>query len=151
VDFMRLEPKGEFYMRRNLQDDVSEKVQPRTTFEPVIAIIRVAEAIAVGLAFAKALGWEPERTRLGFAFRWTGLKGRELVAWANPGVYFSTTGRAHDDAVTTYVEVPVDTPMSAISPAVEQALEGVFILFGGYRMPSKTIEHWVQRLIERKL
>ena len=151
LDFMRLDPKGEFYLRRNLQDDVSHNVPPRTTLEPVIATLRVAEAMAVGLAFAKALGWDPERTRLGFAFRWTGLKDRELVAWANPGVHFSTTGTAHDDAANTYVEVPLDTPVSAISPAVEQALEGLFVLFDGYRMPSKTIEQWVQQLIERRL
>jgi hypothetical protein len=151
IDFLRFDPKGEFYLWRNLQDDVSDRISPLSVLDPIIAVLRVAEAIAVGLSLAKALGWDPERTRLGFAFRWTKLNGRELVGWANPENYFSAHGTAHDDVVTTYVELPLETPVAAISPGVEQAVQDLFVLFGGYRMPSNVIEHWVQRLIERRL
>jgi hypothetical protein len=126
-------------------------VPPGKFLDPIVVIIRVAEAIAVGLAFAKALEWEQETTRLGFAFRWTKLKGRELKTWANPSVLISAYEAAHDDEVTTYVELSLDTPVTAISPSVEQAVQDLFVLFGGYRLPSNAIEHWVQRLVERKL
>jgi hypothetical protein len=70
VDFARLDPVGEFFLRRILQDDgVPGKVTPGTAIDPAIMILRVAEAMAVGIAFAKALGWSPEETKLGFAFR----------------------------------------------------------------------------------
>jgi hypothetical protein len=116
-----------------------------------VRLLRVAEAIAVGLSFAKALEWESDGTRLAFAFCWTKLEGRELVSWANPAAYFSAHARAEEDAATTCVELPLDTPVAAISPAVEQAVQGLFVLFGGYVMSSNGIERWVQRLIERKL
>jgi hypothetical protein len=105
----------------------------------------------VGLAFAKALGWKSEEARLGFAFRWTKLKGRRLEPWANPAVPISATGTAQDDTVTTFVELLLDTPESAVAPYVDQATRELFALFGGYRFPSAAIEHWVRRLVERKL
>ena len=51
----------------------------------------------------------------------------------------------------TYVEVPLETPVNAIAPYVEQAIRRLFVLFGVYVMPSAAIEHWVQRLTERVL
>jgi hypothetical protein len=92
-----------------------------------------------------------EKARLGFAFRWTELRGRALVAWANPVVTVTSFGVCHDEEVTTFVELSLDTPAAAIAPHVEQAVQGLFVLFGGYRIPLQTIEHWVRRLIERKL
>jgi hypothetical protein len=151
VDFMRFDPKGEFYHWRNLQDDVSDKVEPGTVLDPIIVIIRVAEHIAAGLAIVKALGWKPEDTRVGFAFRWTRLRGRELSPWVNPGVLISPTDVAADDEATSFVELPLETSPTAIAPAVEQAVRGLFVFFGGYQMPTNAIEHWVGRLIERRL
>ena len=68
-----------------LQDDgVPSRIRPGQVIEPMLMILRVAEAMGVGIAFAKALGWVPDQTSLGFAFRWHKLKGRRLTAWANP-------------------------------------------------------------------
>jgi hypothetical protein len=116
VDFLCFIPRGEFYLWRILQDDVSDRVKPGKTLDPILAILRVAEAVLVGLAFAKALGWESEKTRLGFAFRWEKLKGRELEPWSNPLTTISSYGVAEDDEVTTFVELSLDTPASAIAP-----------------------------------
>jgi hypothetical protein len=68
VDFLRFDPLGEFYLWRVLQDDVSDKIPPRKILDPVLVTLRVAEAILVGLAIAKALGWRSEEgsTRLCF-------------------------------------------------------------------------------------
>jgi hypothetical protein len=103
------------------------------------------------LAFAKALGWKEDATRLGFAFRWTKLHGRELASWANPFAHITGGHRAHDDEVTTFTELSLDTPASAIAPFVGQATQDLFALFDGYKMPNEAIEEWVQRLIERRL
>jgi hypothetical protein len=150
LDFSRLDPKGEFFLRRVLQDDATSQIKPGVALDPILVILRTAEAIAVGLAFARALGWEPDKTRLGFAFRWTKLSGRQLEPWGNPMVVISG-GAAHDDSVTTYVELSLDTAPSAIAPFVEQATLDLFVLFDGYNLPNNAIEHWVQRLIERRL
>ena len=152
IDFYRLDPKGEFYLWRNLQDDVSDKIKPGTLLEPIIVILRVTEAIAVGLSIAKALTQDVETTRLGFAFRWKKLKGRKLEPWANSGVIpISAFEAAHDDEVTTYIETSLDTPTSAIAPLVDQATQDLFVLFGGFRFPVQSTENWVQKLLERKV
>jgi hypothetical protein len=67
IDFMRMNPKGEFYFKRVLQDDLTERTIPRASLDAILVLIHVADAIAVGLSIAKALSWE-DKTRLGFAF-----------------------------------------------------------------------------------
>lgn len=146
-------PQGEFYLRRNLPDDLQENINPGTYLEPIIVLLRIAEAIAVGLAIAKAIT-EPDReegTRLGFGFRWRKLKGRKLVPWANPFVTVSAFEAAQDDEVTTYIETQLDTLVSGIPPLVDQAVQDLFVLFGGYRLLMQAIESWVQKLLQRKL
>ena len=150
VDFMRLDPKGEFYLWRVLQDDLTERAVPGTSLDVVLVVIHVAQAIAVGLSIAKALRWEHE-ARLGFAFRWTKLHGRELASWARPAVTITPGHTAHDDTVDTFVEVPLDVPISAIAPYVEEAIRNLLLLFDGYGLPSQAVEYWTQRLIERRL
>jgi len=151
VDFLRFDPRGEFYLWRNLPDDVSDQIPPGKMLDPIVVILRVTEALLVGPAFARALGWKSEEARLGFAFRWTKLKGRQLEPWANPGVTINAYGTAQDDTVTTFVELPLDTPGSAVAPHVDEATRELFVLFGGYQFPSAAIENWVRRLVERRL
>jgi hypothetical protein len=150
LDFMRFDPRGEFYLCSILQDDTTDKVPPGTALDVILVVIRVAEAIAVGVNIAKVLGWE-EDAKLGFAFRWTKLNGRELASWANPLANITPGHRAVDSTAQTYVEVPGDTALPAIGPFVDQATRDLFITFRGYRLPYSAIEHWVQRLLERRL
>jgi hypothetical protein len=85
IDFARLDPKGEFFLYRLLQDDgVPRIVTPGQVLDPALMILRLAEAMGVGIAFAKALAWTPDQTTLAFAFRWHGLRGRRLTVWATP-------------------------------------------------------------------
>jgi hypothetical protein len=151
LDFYLFDPNGKFYLLRNLQDDSSENIPAGTVLDPIIAILRVAETIAVGLSFARALGWKPEGTTLAFDFRWSGLKGRKLEPWVNRGVYISAHEKTGTDSVTSYVEVPLDTPLSAIAPAVDTVVRQLFVQFGGYQLPTQSIEDWTRKLIERKL
>jgi hypothetical protein len=101
------------------------------------------------LAFAKALGLDPESDVLGFGFRWTALADRQLGCWANPELSSPTTGQAHDDTVETMVEIPLMTPANALAPYVSRVVRDLFALFDGYIMPDATIEYWVRRLMTR--
>jgi hypothetical protein len=151
ADFARLDAVGEFFLHRNFQDDgVPSRVTPGTALDPVILILRVAEAMAVGIAFAKALGWTPEETKLGFAFRFHQLSGRRLTAWSRP-FNFPDFGMAHDDQITTFTEFSLDTPLSALPQFVEEATTRLFVAFDGAQIPRSTIEDLVKRLIERRL
>jgi hypothetical protein len=148
ADFMRLAPKGEFFLWRLLQDDFTDKVRPGTALDPTLVLYRVAEAIAVGLKVTKGLGWR-EDAQLGFAFRWTKLKNRQLEAWVNPIVHVTRGHTSHTDEVETFIEVPLETPLSAIAPYVEEATRELFALFDGYTMPSDAVEYWTKKVLER--
>ncbi|MGA2056608.1 MAG: hypothetical protein ABSG88_14995 [Bradyrhizobium sp.] len=118
LEFFRVGPQGEFYLRRLLQDDaVPKQLEPGTRLDPVLVIYRVTEAIAVGIAIAEGLGWS-ETARLGFLFRWQNLKGRRLDSWANPTIYVPGGGPAQEDEITIFIEVPMTTALSALAPLV---------------------------------
>lgn len=154
IDFMRLDPKGRFYLRRALQDDIarsSRAPKPMTALDFGLVTIRTAEAIAVGLAFAKAMGCNPEKTALNFAFRWRRLRGRRLTSWANRERYISPTEPAYQDEVTSLVDVPLETPLSALSEHVRRATQPVFEVFHGFALSKETTEDLTRRLVERRL
>lgn len=151
IDFMRLDPKGRFYLRRTLEDDISgTPPEPFSVLDFGLPIYRSAEAIAVGIAFAKAMGCQPEKTLLAFAFRWTRLKGRELASWANPGRHISRGRKAYQDDVTSIVNVPLETPLSALSDFVYQAVQPLFEIFDGFTINKEIVEDLTRRLVERK-
>jgi hypothetical protein len=58
---------------------------------------------------------------------------------------------AVDDSAEHFVELPLDTPVSAIAPYVEKVVNRLFSAFCGYKVQEAAIESWVQRLIERRL
>ena len=150
-EFWRLDPKGKFFLRRALQDDATpQRVKPGMYLDPILVILRVAEALAVGLSLAQGIGWDADTTTLGFAFQWAKISGRRLEPWANPSVIING-GTAHQDQIVTSVELPLDTPTSAIAPFVDEATRPLFALFDGYRIPLAAIETWVQRLLTRTL
>jgi hypothetical protein len=147
-DFYRMAAKGEFYQWRIMEDDLTDKVEPKTALEPTLVIRRVAEVIAVGLSFARALKCE-EGASLGLLFRWNGIDGRELSAWAGMS-YFSDGQVAHQDAADGFVEVPADTPVTAIAPYVAKATSKLFSAFDGFEFPTSSLEQWVNKLLSRQ-
>jgi hypothetical protein len=151
IDFARLDPRGELFLHRILQDDgVPSRVTPGEALDPILTILRIAEVLGVGVAFARALGWEPETTKLGFAFEWRGLKGRQLSAWSRPLDTFEG-GVASDDAADGYVEFSLDTPLSSMGQFVAEATKKLFIAFNGWTLDPRIIDHFVSLLFNRKL
>ena len=151
-DFMRLSPTGQFYLFRLMQDDLTDKVKPKTALDVFLMLIRVAEVLAVGLSFAQTLNWADGSTA-GYNFRWSSLSGRRLSFWANPMRYLGLGGGgiAADDVANSFVEVPISTPHAALAPYVSKAVEPLFSLFGGYEPSQALVEDAVKRLVERKL
>jgi hypothetical protein len=154
IDFMRLDPKGRFYLRRAFREDVSDNRQapaPMTILDFSLPITNTAEAMAVGMAFAKAMGCPAEGTQLAFAFKWTKLRGRRLISWVHPDRDIFPEPSAYQDEVLTFVDVPLDTPPSALGNIVNQAVQPLFQVFDGFELNPNVIEDLTRRLIERKL
>jgi hypothetical protein len=152
VDFMRLDPAGNFYLMRALQDDLAQSERapkPFTGLDFCLPIIRVAEALAVGIAFAQVMG--SVDATLSFAFKWSELKGRELMSWTTPDRYITRGRIAHQAEVTTFVNLAVDTPLSALAGYVQQAVAPLLQIFDGFELGTPIYEDLTKRLIERRL
>jgi hypothetical protein len=150
IDFLRWDPQGRFYLRWGFQEDLARNpVGHSPIFDAILPVLRCAEAIAVGVAFARALGGT-EETQLEFAFRWSGLRGRRLDNWSNSEQVFAD-GVAHDDAITVPLQLPLDTPSLAIGARVGQMLAPLYALFDGFVLPPALAENIARRLFERRV
>lgn len=153
VDFMQLNPKGRFYLKRALEDDLSTSEhapKPMTTLDFGLAVYRTVETIAVGLAFARAMGCEPEKTTLAFAFKWNRLRNRYLSSWAQPGRFLPENYSAYQNEVLAFVNVRLETPLSALAQYVSQAIRPLFEVFNGFVLDNIVFEDLTKRLIERR-
>ena len=153
LDFWRISPKGRFYLYRALQDDIGGSRVEHThlkTFDFGLAVLRVAEVVAVAIAFAKALGAN-EESSVFFVFRWTKLKNRSLSSWAEPGRHLSIKRSAHQSEIISYVAVPVNVPKTALYSYVHEANKNVFELFDGFELSDSVTEDLVTKLLEKKL
>jgi hypothetical protein len=155
LDFWRIEPVGRFYAVRTHEDDTSKFLldrggKPGTAFDFVLLITRTAEMIATVRAFVDALGVEREKALLQFAFRWTGLKGREICCWVEPMRSLHSFVTAEDDEVRTTISLPQDTPDSTIWESVKRATQPVFDVFAA-GVGDAIFEDLVNRTLKRQL
>jgi hypothetical protein len=149
ADFHRIDRRGEFYLWRVLQDDLSSKIDPGKYLDPGLMIYRILETLAVGLSFAKALG-RGEETTLSFAFRWKNLESRKLESWSDSR-YISPHGTAMGNSAEGYIEIPADTPPDAIANYAQAATRDLFELWDGWQYPLRATEQQLERLLKRTL
>ena len=154
LNFQRLSPQGKFYLYRVLEDDVTKEGRgpvPLTKLDFVFPVLHVAEVMAVGISFAKAMGCDTENTKLSFAFRWSGLTGRVLSTWAHPARGLLNSQSAYQDEVIVFQEIPLNTPLSALEGHVYQVTKPLFEVFGGFTFVQQVIENLTRDFFERKL
>ncbi len=153
LEFQRWEPNGRFYLRRLHDDDASAKVrgaQPGLLLDLGLVASRVAEAMIAGLSITKALRWSEETTRLGFAFRWTGLEGRRATFFLSGLRYVPAQEQCIDSEAVSFVTLPLATAHSAVTPYVGQATRSLFAKFAGFSMSSDVLEGCVRMVLEHK-
>ena len=153
LDFWRISPNGYFYLRQGLQDDIhgsKVKYTHMKTLDFGLTVLRVAEAIAVGIAFAKTMECDEEKSVF-FVFRWTNLEGRSLSSWADPKRHLSSELKSQQNEVISYIEVPVNVPKSALYSYVHEVTKSIFEIFDGFQLSEKVTEELVTALLERKL
>ena len=154
VEFMIKDPRGDFYLKRALQDDVTPSAYappPNTQLDFVLQVLRVTEAIAVAVAFGKGMSYESDDGIVQIAFRWSGLGGRELTAWANPERYLSDHRTAVQDEIITSTNLSLNVPQATYWQYTKEALSPVFALFDGFILSDRVYEDLASRLLERRL
>ena len=153
IDFYRLDPTGRFFLRRALDDDIAvspKRPKPLTVIDFPLIPYRIAEVIAVGLSFARAMGCKKEETNLLFGFKWYGLKERKLTSWVTPFNYRSPNLTSYENEIFSIINVPLETPDSALAQYVYQAIKPLFNTFEGFDLSLIVIENIVKKLIERR-
>lgn len=144
LDFWRAETAGRFYAYRAFEDDISEGPgypEPITALDYRLVVWRVADAIAVPMAFALAMDFAPEETTLHYAFRWSGLRGRELSSWSDRERRIPRRHVCHEPEVRSpAINVPLETPTSALAPYVRAATADLFAAFGGFELSADAAE-----------
>lgn len=151
IDFMRLSPEGRFYLRQAFEDDIQKSPDapaPMTCLDFTLPLRRVAESVSVGIAFAKAMGCDPEKTKLAFGFQWSNLKGRQLVSRVDPRRHISPSGSTHQDRVFTSVVVPLETPLSTLPELVNSVIQPLYEVFDGFSLSQKVVEDLTREAIE---
>jgi len=143
IDFWRVDPKGRFYHRRALYEDLEpfgQKIEPMQVLDFTLPIWFVAEVIALGIQFARNME-VPSDERLLFKFRWSNLKGRRLAS-IFPGRQFPflNTKVSYSDEIVTDIGVAVDTPESALFQHVHEALKRLYEAFDGFEIPKNYVE-----------
>jgi hypothetical protein len=116
----------------------------------VIQISRVAEVLATGLYFARAMGCEESTTSVHCGFRWSELAGRLLTSWSNNRIGYTSHAAAQQAEVTSFVTLPLETPQSGIALHVVTAVRPLFQLFGGQEFHGHVVEGHVTRFFQER-
>lgn len=154
LDFWRIEQEGRFYQIRSLEDDSEfdkRAPSPYTTLDFLLQISRTTEIISTAMSFARSLGADPESSSLIFALRWKNLNDRTLSSWMEPMRLFDSIEFSHQNKITTDATIPLDTPLTAITPYVEKIVKPLFALFGGTKIETSVIEGIVQQTVTRRM
>jgi hypothetical protein len=149
IDFWRLTSRAEYYHYRTYQDD-SRAPHKGAEFDFGLPVMRVAEALLVGQAFARALGVDEDASSVLFLFRWRQLRDRVLSSWAQPNRLLSPGRRAYKDTAESLVEVPVAMPATAIAATVQAATAPLFEAFDEFALAPTVIESIVRELLARR-
>lgn len=153
LTFWRACPNGRFYAYHGFEDDFSNgdrTPKPGTALEFVLAILRAAECLALSLYFANAMGASEDGV-LNATYRWRGISGRTLSAWASPRRMMPSWYTADQDEIISTVSVPIETAPAALSGYVYQATAPLFEVFDGFSLKPESVDDIVSRLINRQL
>lgn len=153
MDFWQINPAGQLYYIRALEDDLSapqKGVDPRTFLDFYLVAYRTTEVVLSVLQMSQVLTAAVAST-IDLAFRWRGLSGRVLNSWSQPGRRLRRVARAHDNIVASQITMTRDTPESAIPSLVHQAVQPVFLAFEGYDLPREVIEEIARSALGRNL
>ncbi len=155
LDFWRIEPNGRFYLLRSLEDDTASTLQkngvkPGTVLDFLLVLSRTTEAIGTIRAIALGLNVSRDEGAIDFAFRWSGLKGRQICCWVEPGRSLITHVRAEDESASGSCRVPLDIPDGLLWQAAKQVVQPVFDVFGA-GVGDQVIQDIVERTLTRRL
>jgi len=155
IDHWKIDAKrGLFYAARALEDDTSPRSpNPSKTLDFGLAILRTAEILAIAVQFSNYLCEDKNaaKGKIKLTIRWTGLEGRNLSSWANPGRSLSESYVSSTDVISKSVYVPIKSGHDQLVLFTKEIIEDLFLSFDGWVCPDSEIEDLVGRLFNRTI
>jgi hypothetical protein len=120
---------------------------PGSAFDLTLPVWRVGEVLLHAAALASRLGVEDEVT---FHFRWTGLAGRRLLAWASRRHLFD--GReSHESEVEVWVAPKAADIQDRLPELVQQATRHLYEVFDFFAPSASMFHEELARMRSRTL
>ena len=141
--FNIFDPKGRFYHRRTLEDDLStdnRTPRPGENFDIHLPYVNTLQAISTVIGFADKLT-NGERSQINFAFRWNGLRKRKFVSWVHKERFFDIERTADLDTVSVEFDVQSDISKSKQDSLVFEMLRPLYENFVGHIPDPNRLKH----------
>ena len=149
LEFFRIEQNGQLYFQRVLQDDTSNKIPRGTELDPILLVLRIAEAITVTLEVLKASGAGDSHSAY-FRFVLSGLDGRRLSNWANP-MRLIRSRQSNDNNADADITLSVLSSTAQVSAATTQVANRLLFPFDGFEFDEPIVSELLKKLLERRL
>lgn len=145
-DFWQVSRDGTAYLQRGYQED-GRDIDPGTMLDLTLPIWRTAEVLLHASALALDLG-ATASTPIQYVARYTGLEGRELLAWAKPRYRHDVVDRLV--ARSARADIAIETSPGEIEDdlpqAVHRAVAGLYERFDGFDLPMALVENQIVEL-----
>ncbi len=146
-DFWQVARDGSAYLQRGYQEDGVD-FEPGTIFDLTLPIWRTGEVLLHAAWLARQLG-AGSNDSIRFLGRYTGLAGRELIAWAKPLLRLALTERhrARSTSIDLGGVTNVDQIETNLATVVAGIVAPLYERFEGYNPP---IDLFVGQIAELK-
>ena len=148
-EFSRIESSGRFYLIEGIEDDLQHNQQnspTRQRLDFAFQTKRCSDTLVKILHFAKAFCGQNSDCNLTFVIRWTGLKGRRLIARDNSDPFYVSRGMATQDVFTVNLTIPVVTAVNALGLPIAKSVRRLFRLF-----TDDLDDNMIQKIAEERL
>lgn len=145
-DFWQVSRDGTAYLQRGYQED-GRDIDQGTIFDLTLPIWRTAEVLLHASSLADKLGGVAH-TPIQYSARYTGLEGRELLAWAQPRNRYDLGDRriARSPRADIVIETSSDEIENNLPSVTHRALAGLYERFDGFDMPLTLVQHQINEL-----
>lgn len=146
-DFWLVSGDLKAYLQRGYQEDGPDNLEPGTIFDLTLPIWRTAEVLLHASHLTEKLGGDPQAAII-YNARYTGLEGRELVAWATPRQRHDLLER--HVARTSRVDLTLRTTSANIVTGLERdiltCLSPLYDQFDGFELTAELVANQIAQV-----
>lgn len=137
--------EGRFAFLQGYKEDQAETFPPKSIFDSVLPVRKIAEALMQARYLARRLQ-KKDPLRLHFRATYKGLAGRMLKLWSNPlKTVLLQEGVSKTDTVISEISIETETLQRDLSTHVYKIIAPVYEVFGVTNFSKSFIDQEVER------